>query len=68
MKAPARRKGLGWTFTKSRHRNALVSALSCSWGSARYATDITGWNATIGLGVWSLHASYRWLLPTTATP
>lgn len=46
-----------WTFTRSRHRNALVFALS----GIRFPS--LGFNVTLGLGLWSFHAAYRKEVP-----
>lgn len=51
-----------WTFTRSRHCNALVFSLAGSWidGTNHYSDpSLRGWTVTLGLGLWSFHAAYR---------
>ena len=52
-----------WTITTSRHRQALVFAMTVMWGSNQYSSSTSGmqngWTATIGVGLWSIHIAYR---------
>jgi hypothetical protein len=55
----ARKPWKYWHPKMTRHRRGFVFAFSAHWYLRPQPDRWRGWDATVGLGLWSFHLGYR---------